>query len=456
MPYATLTSKLVIEQTLSNDVLLKLVLLENTEKAGTTLVGDQHWAHVTVPPSSCIPTFSMRLVGDALLPIVLQLQQLQRGKKAKRAPQVWLGQFEIPRTGDYRLEFAWLGCPGEDGAAKHVSTLQESIHLVATVASEATTQESQYQLERPTNAYLFSQSLWLSKNVMGPALSEKVVPDYIWADPNLKSWNSTDLLFLPGVDEGHEVAVTKSGTLTADKGYYKFAETGNYELVCFWGGPVMAKIRELFLAERKHIAPGQRPFKFHYYNVTNMIHPDADWTRDDKERCRKCKHIFLSLDDVNTQISQVEFESQFTSFVGHLQKLMNDTTFPIWILTFNSPPSAETTSHCHDPFKYQRTTDHPCNDVLRQVVVKSSPRVFEPRVHLLDNADIILPVTPSAMEGALANIAMRIFVAVGKGVHDWRAMGQHGLSDGLHKNDTVEPNFELIPYEGWAVTSTPP
>ena len=133
MPYATLTSKLVIEQTLSNDVLLKLVLLENTEKAGTTLVGDQHWAHVTVPPSSCIPTFSMRLVGDALLPIVLQLQQLQRGKKAKRAPQVWLGQFEIPRTGDYRLEFAWLGCPGEDGAAKHVSTLQESIHLVATV-----------------------------------------------------------------------------------------------------------------------------------------------------------------------------------------------------------------------------------------------------------------------------------------------------------------------------------
>jgi hypothetical protein len=94
--------------------------------------------------------------------------------------------------------------------------------------------------------------------------------------------------------------------------------------------------------------------------------------------------------------------------------------------------------------------------------------LFPPRVHLIDNTDLVLALMMTTKGGnhhrddnfnitydfLLANIALRIFVAVGKGVTDWRNIGQHGLIDGLHRNDTVEPNFPLIPYDwSWPLPS---
>jgi hypothetical protein len=207
----------------------------------------------------------------------------------------------------------------------------------------------------------------------------------------------------------------------------------------------MKEVREKFLAERSFLFPAQRPFKFHYYNVTNFVSPDKHWEQSDKERCRKCKHIFLAVDEWEEDVSQDTFREQYTTFVGHLQKLMNDATFPIWLMTVNEP--AMKASNCFSPSN-PRSTDHPCNDVIKSLF-RDNESVFPERVHLMDNTDITLAQFDSNYESILANIALRIFVAVGKGVAEWRGMGQQGLIDGLHRNGTVEPNFALIPYDGW-------
>lgn len=447
----------VSDRSLSKGVSIRIVTTKASEKESIAAVGSGHWAEVKIAhgASSCgdVAPFSMRLVGDVLVPIVLQLQNTDSNKK--RAERVWLGQFEVPLPGRYTLDFEWFGCL-DNGAvttgSSQMPSLKEPIELEAAHPEKASSQKT---LKGPKDSYLFSKSFWLAKALagLGNVSSTAIVDDYIFADPSFSNRSDDDVIILPSGDDSYKIPVSKSGTFTADHGMYRFGETGNYELVCFWGGATMYTIRSLFLAERKFLAPGQRPFKFHYYNITDMVRPDTNWALSDKERCRKCKHIFLSLDDVNLQLSQIDFEWQFVTFVDHLQKLMNDTTFPIWVLTLSSPPTISTSGHCHEPYQFTRTTDHPCNDVIRNVISANS---FQPRVHLMDNADIVLPSRGSGLaeRSLLANIAMRVFVAVGKGVAEWRAHGQHGLVDGLHRNDTIEPNFKLVPYTGWSVNET--
>jgi hypothetical protein len=214
--------------------------------------------------------------------------------------------------------------------------------------------------------------------------------------------------------------------------------------VCFMGSQTMSDIYKTFLALRGHICPSQRPFKFHYYNVTDLVHPDTHWELSKKQLVRKCKHILVSVDELVQPVSQFEYKKQITTFVGHLLQLINDDTFPIWLFTVNEPPMH--TKNCYDPIGV-RTTDHPCNDVIKDLF---RSKAFPERVHLLDNTDLSLPQFDKGRQDILAVIALRVFVFVGKRVTEWREMGQKGNMNGLHRNGTVEPNFELIPYLGWA------
>jgi hypothetical protein len=211
------------------------------------------------------------------------------------------------------------------------------------------------------------------------------------------------------------------------------------------GNDSMAKIKAEFMAMRGTLFSHQRPFKFHYYNTSTFKRPDRDWVRDTKQRLRKCKHILVSMDNLRESISQDEYKTQVTTFLRHLTKLMHDNTFPIIMFTVNEPPMHA--SNCHSP-SMTRSTDHPCNDVLKHLFRPGS-KLFADQVHLLDNTDLSLPQFDENRQDIAAVIALRIYVLVGKQVADWRAMGQHGAVDGLHRNNTVEPNEELIPYDEW-------
>jgi hypothetical protein len=214
----------------------------------------------------------------------------------------------------------------------------------------------------------------------------------------------------------------------------------------FMGSDSMAKIRGEFMAMRRQLFSHQRPFKFHYYNTSTFERPDRDWAISTKQRVRKCKHILVSMDDLRESISQDEYKAQVTTFLMHLTKVINDDTFPIIMLTVNEPPMHA--SNCHTP-SMARSTDHPCNDVLKHLFRPES-KLFPDRIRLLDNTDLSLPQFDENRRDITAVIALRVYVLVGKQVADWRAMGQHGLVDGLHRNHTVEPNFALIPYDGWS------
>jgi hypothetical protein len=403
---------------------------ESTSASDAVAVG-QHEVKVIILNTSCkYPRFWVSLVGDALVTM-----DLVQGTKS--SSQTWSGLFAIPFEGTYTVEARWYGCV-QDGTTW--SPLSSPINFRAVGPRYI-------PMMRPKESYLFANSAWISSKRIASA-GEPLLPDYVWTDRVDGASEPDDILTLNDERVGINTAILKSGTLREPNGMYQFGEVGNYELVCFWGGPTMWDIRQTFLFERQIITPQQRPFKFHYYNITNLVYPDQDWPLSEKQRCRKCKHIFLSVDDLDAPVSQATFEEQLTTFVDHLQKLMDDPTFPIWILTVNEPPMLA--SSCHTP-ELPRSSDHPCNDVIQRLFRPGDER-FPTRVHLMDNTDLVLPQLGQNRENVLANIAMRVFVAVGKGVSEWRAMGQIGLIDGLHRNDTVEPNFELVPYEGWNVT----
>lgn len=207
----------------------------------------------------------------------------------------------------------------------------------------------------------------------------------------------------------------------------------------------MAAIRDRFLDIRGMLFPGQRPFKFHYYNISSFIKPDKDWEIEIKRRFRKCKHVLISVDELDERLSQSEYREQVSKFLNHIVRVMHDTTFPVWVFSVNEIPM--NAGNCFNPAS-PRTTDHPCNTVLKELFHSGSSK-FPDQVHFLDNTDLIRPRMDESIVDVLAVIALRIYVLVGRGVRFWRANGQIGKVDGLHRNGTVEPNYELVPYDGW-------
>jgi hypothetical protein len=212
------------------------------------------------------------------------------------------------------------------------------------------------------------------------------------------------------------------------------------------GNDSMSRIRGEFLAMRRALFSSQRPFKFQYYNISTFERPDREWALTVKQRVRKCKHILVSMDDLRESLSQDEYKLQVTTFLRHLTKVIDDDTFPIIMFTVNEPPMHA--SNCHTP-SMARSTDHPCNDVLKHLFRPES-KLFPDRVRLLDNTDLSLPQFGENRQDIAAVIALRVYVLVGKQVADWRAMGQYAMMDRMHRNKTLEPTEVFVPYDGWS------
>ena len=412
----------IIQQEVGTEASLRIKLeLTQTTSDDKTVINTRgpHNVELELTSKVCLfPRFWMRLVGDALVGV--ELQQDSRNKR------IWKGSFSLPMPGTYRVDARWYGCTPDQTIW---TGLKETIEFKALDPSG-----DSVVAKASEDGSLFADSAWVTVTA-GPGGR----PQYVWKRPQHEALPEKVIR----IDES-TAPVVKEGTLRQSDGIYKFHQLGNYELVCFVGSQSASDIREKFLKLRPHLARGQRPFKFHYYYVTDMIHPDKEWNTASKERVRKCKHILFSLDEMETPVSQSEYKEQMTTFVGHLLKLMNDDTFPIWLFTVNEPPMRATS--CNAPFR-DRTTNHPCNDVLKDLF---RSKAFPDRVHLLDNTDLSNPQFDENRDDVLTIIALRVFVFVGKQVSTWRAMGQMGKIDGLHRNGSIEPNFKLVPYEGWA------
>ena len=400
------------------------------------------------------PQFYVRFVGPTLVGVHM----------IEISNNLWRGYFNLPIEGTYDFDMRWYGCNSNEGQPpnatgdvaavdtsswRHPTVVGEPISLHAVGSSNSTSvgnlssSQGGYYYQ---NEQLFApDSVWWKASLVESLNAddqEVALPTYMWMSPaNAAMHDKGSKLY-----KAPNSTVSTEGTLRHPKDYYGFGGLGNYEVVCWLGSESSADSLKAFSKLKAKIFPGQKPFKFHYHPIKSFVHPDTEWSVGLKKQFRKCKHILVSLDEPNEPVSQSVYKQQVTTFVGHLLKAFDDETFPIWLFSVIEPPMKAT--NCYNPSK--KTTDHPCNDVLKDLFrPDGSSETFPPQVHFLDNTDLTLPQFDENRDDILAVIGMRTLVLVGKGVADWRAMKQKGSMHGLFRNGTLLNNTESVPYEGW-------
>lgn len=362
--------------------------------------------------NDCQPRVWARLVGDALTVIPMKPMDSQK----------WVGDFWFPVGGSYRIQVAWTNCRG----SSENFTLPE----VLTIAGNPTDTLSTVHKSNSTE----TKGLWLSSSRFNTGGETTHVQPYIWHNPQVQA---SDATLIEAFTSGGRSLVSKQGTLIPKE----FTDLSNYELVCFVGSDSAADIRDAFLSLRRDLFPNQRPFKFHYYNVTSFEKPDYHWDEATKKRFRKCKTILVSVDELDeAPLTQAEYKRRVKTFLSHIAKAIPDSTFPIWMIMVNESPMTASTM-CVAP---RWSENHPCNDALNELWREES---FPPRVKLLDTRDLVGPQFGENRNDRIALIAMQVYALVGQQVAAWRQAKQVGRVDGLHRNGVVEPNPKEDPYD---------
>jgi hypothetical protein len=180
----------------------------------TSVSTGDHTAQIVIRNKDCEnPNFYLRLVGEALVPILLTQNDGSTSRMKKQ--EKWSGRFSIPVQGKYFVEARWYGCDEERTPDWIPLQFPIEIHAVgARALPEHTSKES----------YLFADSIWLSTSSI--TNTEKLaLPDYVWVDPSAS--NDPSFISLPIKDMGGTIATT-NGTFKEPHQAYRFAETGNY------------------------------------------------------------------------------------------------------------------------------------------------------------------------------------------------------------------------------------
>ena len=241
-----------------------------------------------------------------------------------------------------------------------------------------------------------------------------------------------------------------------------FGDLSNYELVCWLGDKDAATYRRAFLDLYPLMNAGnQRPFKFHYLNLTDMADPTKDFSDASHRTYTKCKIFFVSygVDRLYTDISPQAYGHEVETLLHHIEKSHSDQTFPVWFLTSRSS-TPDATMGCTERLGLGgRTPDrvHEFNEEIRRLFrdEHSGKSRFQTRIHLMDNVDITEAFwhvstnrgDVNMMEKQItAAVAMRCMEKIAEQVELWRRAKQRGIKDGLQRNGTLIPNPTFIQY----------
>jgi len=397
------------------------------------------WNHVQAQASNDAGIFFYKSLGPHKVDIMTQCTRakfwaqvskdaLVDVKLEELRPGHWAGTFSLPIEGEYEFQLNWNGC----------SKNEENRLMQTTIEQFQAQGESSKDVQSEDDT--FSKGAWISSSKIQHESSSDSLPEFVWIDPGTVLQKKKNVASIKGA----KTFVAKEGVVTEQNGFFEFTKLSNYELVCFFGSQSARDIRDSFLSLRPQLFGHQRPFKFHYYNVTNFVTPDAHWDEGKKKGFRKCKHVLISIDEPDVPLKQSEYKAQVTTLIKHITTALNDETFPIWMFTsLESPIDSINSKNCNKS-SGRGSSDHPCNTALKEIF-HDSP--FSSRVHLLDNTDLSNPQFHDSREAVLAAVALRIFVVVGKQVKAWRDKGQIGHVKGLTKGDKEYQNFSLVPYD---------
>ncbi|CAB9496442.1 expressed unknown protein [Seminavis robusta] len=439
----------------------------------------------------------LRLVGDLIVPIPLWTTN-QKGQ--------WTGSFLLPAVDNaqLQLESQWTGCIDDKNNNKPCNMEHsKETKLQTKVTPEWESSSSQTPPKNPTwadAATLFPpHQAWIHVQRMAhPPLKMDLqqqqphTQHYLWG--NLATLDKEEPF---GAIKRFTVANTRTLTDETDthvalsstirpafkpQWYDSFSGLSNYEIVCWIGGRTAQLLHATFLSMRGDLFPGQRPFKFHYHPIVDSLEtPDTSWNDEFKEKFRKCKHVFVSLDhgtsafyetSIAEPLSATAFEQRVLTFTQHLLKAFPDSTFPIWMVLTHTAASSPLkaryqANHCFEDGKNKdnkkktdkqqpHSLEHPCHTVLRGMFTAPHkaelfPAQDQNRIRLMDNTDVTMATVewdhPRPLD-VLAVVALRQFILIGKQVREWRDSGQIGQIDGLHRNNTiVSTEKNLVPYQ---------
>jgi hypothetical protein len=392
--------------------------LEWKKVNGKNITMGPHQVSLTIAKPCKEPRFVMRLVGDEAL-YAVPVVQIDKYR--------WKGRFEIPFPGNYIVEPRWYGCERSSASDDPKDYKGESSKIAVSGKRESGRKPL---TPSHTSLNLFPEGYWASPVLYGDMENKRL---WITRQMGLEQPN-----FIVSETEAFgQSTVAKEATPISRE----FGDLSNYELLCCVGSGSASTIWESFKSLRPSIAKHQKPFKFHYYPMDSFVQPDHDWETENKLKFRKCKSIIISIDELRDPISQDEYKQQVATFLGHMVKMFDDDTFPIWMLTVNLPP-VSSTPMCTSPTR--RTQHHPCNDVLFELF---AAKPFPDRVRLLDNTDLTDPLIDEGLQDAVAIIAMRIFAISGDQVKRWRRSNQKGKKEGLERKGVLEPNVDYDVYE---------
>jgi hypothetical protein len=427
LPLADVTE--VLAENLPGSVVVHLYMQKNNHLNSL----GPHKVIITHPSTCTDSRVWIRLVGDSLIAL-----DLIHDKKES----LWRGHFTVPLPGTYAMQVEWLACL--DGSKSSIRYQGASALTFGNAACNPGDAGDDCALLTSRNSHLFPTGVWISKRAINT--TRQLTSNFIWfahQDPYaIHTIPITTDAFFPA---GDKAVVHKESTPIPSY----FSDLSNYELVCWIGGDTAADLRQSFLDLRPNIAKNQRPFKFHYYNVTDLMHADKHW--GDVSAFYKCKTILVLVDQVDEgNIAQQAYRDQLTHFIKHMLQVVPDDTFSIWLLTLTEP--AVTPTLCTAP-TMPLTLHHPCNDVIFDLIDSG---IFPSRVKAFDNTDISRSMFEGGHPNELgtnevyATIALRTFALIGATVAAWRKVGQQGTKDGLKRNGLLEPNVKYERHD-WTV-----
>jgi hypothetical protein len=380
---------------------------------GTVSLGP-HTAKVEFDAGCASPQFWMRLEGVALVGV--DLKEVENDDNQEGL--TWKGTFYLPEPGMYKLVGHWYGC--YDGAKSNSKLISvPDIKAVPGVTPKLTSNPA-----FPTGAWIYDSKL----------------DKYIWTNPEVGLAQSH-------IRESKTIVFTDEATLD-EEGTYQLTSLDKNDRICWVGSQSAEVLNKVFLELRKVVAARVRASNFMYFPVMTLDNnkPDALWSRKQKREFKRCKQIFVSMDEFHYPLTQSDYKMKIGNFLDHLTRAFPDENIPIWVLTMMME-SPEDRGNCYDQH-LPTTSKNPCNSAL-QDLFEDSP--FEPRVNLLDNTDLTLPQLGDSKKEVATVIALRCAVLIGKQKQTWTQAGLRSTTHGWLRGDVAINNVDLVPYTEWSI-----